>query len=88
MTDQTLPLKGDDPVIERGRPGRRPTQIDWRTFLNPSEKADLEGLEKNARDLDDRRAKLSRAIEVLRTRAIQRRRYERATAAKRAGAAK
>lgn len=85
MTAEANPVKPIDQA-QTARRGRPPQQIDWRIELTSAERADLEGLEKNAHDLDDRRKRLSHEIRLLRDRAIARRIWRRRVAARKAAA--
>jgi len=68
-------------AITKGSPGRpkrgeKPKLADWRQFLTPEERADLDALELNAQRCDKRRRKLTAEITMLRHRASSRRRIE------------
>lgn len=58
-------------MSKRCNPARRP----WREFATAQERADLAGLEANARLLDDRRAVLTVEINLIADRCQQRRLY-------------
>lgn len=62
------------PMSDRKRMGRG--KSDWRDYANSAEKADLLGLEENARVCDERRRLLTSQISLIRERCLQRRRLQ------------
>lgn len=51
------------------------TRTNWREYLTKAERFDLDAVEANARDLDNRRKALTRNIRMLRDRAQHRRKW-------------
>lgn len=67
--------EADEPCGEPGNVAGADAAKHWKDYATPAEKADLEGLEKNAADLDSKRERLSQAMRLIRDRCIARRRY-------------
>lgn len=72
-TSQVQPLKGKP---GRPRKGAKTSLPDWRGFLNPTERVELDALEKNKQVLTERRKGLIVQIDELRHRASSRRRNQ------------
>lgn len=58
---------------QRQHPKRKSELRDWREFLTPTERVEVEALEKNSQDLGEKRKALSRLIFEHRTRCVSRR---------------
>jgi hypothetical protein len=65
---------------------KAPGKPDWRTYANPQERLDLEALEENALQCEQRRRKFSNEIATIRTRCLARRKWALAQKARKAAA--